>query len=145
MNNGASNPGNKDYLDKGLESVERKFGGAQGNKLAGNRNMNEKIVRTPLPVLTHLPPIIRALSSHTVANVQQRPMAHATSSKNSPAKKCPASSPTKPVPAEDSTTTTTMRKGSWSSWRPQPGWRARWNHKWNTKIRPTFERLNGLM
>jgi hypothetical protein len=49
MNNGQSNPGNKDYLDKGLESVERKFGGAQGQKLAGNRNMNEKIVRLPLP------------------------------------------------------------------------------------------------
>jgi hypothetical protein len=59
MNNGQSNPGNKDYLDKGLESVERKFGGAQGQKLAGNRNMNEKIVRLRVPAspLTYpLPP-----------------------------------------------------------------------------------------
>lgn len=47
MNNGA-NPGNKDYLDKAVESAERKFGGAQGQKLAGNRNMNEKIVRFTL-------------------------------------------------------------------------------------------------
>lgn len=40
MNN---NQGDKDYVDKALESAERKFGGAHGNKLAGNRKVNEGI------------------------------------------------------------------------------------------------------
>jgi len=55
MNNNNS-AGNKDYLDKAVESAERKFGGAQGQKLAGNRNMNEKIVRLSLraPLLLRL-------------------------------------------------------------------------------------------
>lgn len=42
---GAGAAGNKDYLDKGVEAAEKKFGGAQGEKLAGNRSVNEKIVR----------------------------------------------------------------------------------------------------
>jgi hypothetical protein len=37
--------GNKDYLDKTFEAGAKKFGGAQGQKIAGNRAMSEKIVR----------------------------------------------------------------------------------------------------
>ncbi|KAJ4365544.1 hypothetical protein N0V83_008163 [Neocucurbitaria cava] len=33
----------KDYLDKGLEMAQKKFGGAQGQKMSQNRNLNEKI------------------------------------------------------------------------------------------------------
>lgn len=43
-NPAATGSGDKDYVDKALESAERKFGGAHGAKLAGNRSMNEKIV-----------------------------------------------------------------------------------------------------
>ncbi|OAL54859.1 hypothetical protein IQ07DRAFT_640332 [Pyrenochaeta sp. DS3sAY3a] len=42
-NPAATGSGDKDYVDKALESAERKFGGAHGAKLAGNRSMNEKI------------------------------------------------------------------------------------------------------
>ncbi|KAF1843641.1 uncharacterized protein K460DRAFT_368504 [Cucurbitaria berberidis CBS 394.84] len=41
-NNGQAG-GQKDYLDKGLEAAQKKFGGAQGQKMSQNRGMNEKI------------------------------------------------------------------------------------------------------
>ena len=37
----------EDYLDKGLDSAEKKFGGAQGANTEKNRGVNEKIVRCP--------------------------------------------------------------------------------------------------
>ncbi|PVH95316.1 hypothetical protein DM02DRAFT_675564 [Periconia macrospinosa] len=37
---GADKP---DYLDKAFEAGAKKFGGAQGQKVAGNRAMSEKI------------------------------------------------------------------------------------------------------
>lgn len=41
---GAAN-GNDDYLDKAFAAGAKKFGGAQGQKVANNRAMSEKIVR----------------------------------------------------------------------------------------------------
>lgn len=35
-----------DYLDKAFGAGAKKFGGAQGQKIAGNRGMSEKIVCT---------------------------------------------------------------------------------------------------
>lgn len=37
--------GNQDYLDKAFNAGAKKFGGAQGQKVAGNRALSEKIVR----------------------------------------------------------------------------------------------------
>jgi hypothetical protein len=36
--------GNEDYLDKGLDAAEKKFGGAAGADSQKNRGVNEKIV-----------------------------------------------------------------------------------------------------
>jgi hypothetical protein len=47
MNN-PQDPGNKDALDKAFEAGAKKFGGAHGQKIAGNRGMSEKIVRHTL-------------------------------------------------------------------------------------------------
>lgn len=44
--NNASNQ-NEDYLDKGLDSAEKKFGGSMGQDTQKNRGINEKIVRLP--------------------------------------------------------------------------------------------------
>jgi hypothetical protein len=49
-----NNAGNKDYLDKGLDAVEKKFGGSMGANPDKNRGMNEKIVRPPPPLLAHV-------------------------------------------------------------------------------------------
>jgi hypothetical protein len=35
--------GGQDYLDKAFNAGAKKFGGAQGQKIAGNRAMSEKI------------------------------------------------------------------------------------------------------
>jgi hypothetical protein len=45
MNNTSQNAGNKDYLDKGLEAAEKKYGGSMGQNTEKNRGVNEKIVR----------------------------------------------------------------------------------------------------
>jgi hypothetical protein len=49
MNSNTNNNagGNKDYLDKGLDAAEKKFGGSMGSNPDKNRGMNEKIVRPP--------------------------------------------------------------------------------------------------
>ena len=47
--NNAGGADNRDYLDKGLEAVEKKFGGARfagPDAAAKNRSMNEKITDT---------------------------------------------------------------------------------------------------
>jgi hypothetical protein len=36
--------GGQDYLDKAFNAGAKKFGGAQGQKIAANRGMSEKIV-----------------------------------------------------------------------------------------------------
>jgi hypothetical protein len=36
--------GNEDYADKGLDAVEKKFGGSMGQDTQKNRGVNEKIV-----------------------------------------------------------------------------------------------------
>lgn len=41
-NNAAA--GNKDYLDKGLDAAEKKFGGSMGSNPDKYRSVNEKIV-----------------------------------------------------------------------------------------------------
>jgi hypothetical protein len=43
--NNASGQGQEDYLDKGLDAVEKKYGGTWGADTNKNRAMNEKIVR----------------------------------------------------------------------------------------------------
>lgn len=43
--------GNKDYLDKGLEGAEKKFGGSMGQNTEKNRGVNEKIVSCSRNVL----------------------------------------------------------------------------------------------
>jgi hypothetical protein len=45
MNNNAQGSGQQDYLDKAFNAGAKKFGGAQGQKIANNRGMSEKIVR----------------------------------------------------------------------------------------------------
>lgn len=45
--NASQNPstsGNKDYVDKGLEGAEKKFGGSMGQNTEKNKGVNEKIV-----------------------------------------------------------------------------------------------------
>lgn len=44
-NNNAAAGGQQDYLDKAFAAGAKKFGGAQGQKVANNRAMSEKIVR----------------------------------------------------------------------------------------------------
>jgi hypothetical protein len=48
MNSNASQntsaTGNEDYADKGLDAVEKKFGGSMGQNTEKNRGVNEKIV-----------------------------------------------------------------------------------------------------
>lgn len=46
-NNNAQGGGQQDYVDKAFAAGAKKFGGAQGQKIANNRGMSEKIVRTP--------------------------------------------------------------------------------------------------
>ena len=41
----------QDYLDKAFAAGAKKFGGAQGQKVANNRAMSEKIVGTPRNVV----------------------------------------------------------------------------------------------
>lgn len=50
MNSNTNNAGagNKDYLDKGLDAVEKKFGGSMGANPDKHRGINEKIVRPPI-------------------------------------------------------------------------------------------------
>ncbi|EOA89555.1 hypothetical protein ACJQWK_02981 [Exserohilum turcicum] len=38
-----NNPGGDDYLDKAFNFAATKFGGAQGQKIANNRGLSEKI------------------------------------------------------------------------------------------------------
>jgi hypothetical protein len=42
--NQSAGAGGQDYLDKAFGAGAKKFGGAQGQKIAGNRAMSEKIV-----------------------------------------------------------------------------------------------------
>ncbi len=44
-NNNVQGAGQQDYLDKAFAAGAKKFGGAQGQKIANNRGMSEKIVR----------------------------------------------------------------------------------------------------
>ncbi|KAF9700628.1 hypothetical protein EKO04_001713 [Ascochyta lentis] len=42
-NNNVQGGGQQDYLDKAFNAGAKKFGGAQGQKIANNRGMSEKI------------------------------------------------------------------------------------------------------
>jgi hypothetical protein len=44
QNTNAGGAGQRDYLDKGLDAVEKKYGGSMGKNTEKNRGMNEKIV-----------------------------------------------------------------------------------------------------
>ena len=46
-NNNAQGAHQQDYLDKAFAAGAKKFGGAQGQKIANNRGMSEKIVCYP--------------------------------------------------------------------------------------------------
>lgn len=46
-NQNVQGAGQQDYLDKAFAAGAKKFGGAQGQKIANNRGMSEKIVRWP--------------------------------------------------------------------------------------------------
>lgn len=51
-NNNVQGGGQQDYLDKAFNAGAKKFGGAQGQKIANNRGMSEKIVSfAPLLIL----------------------------------------------------------------------------------------------
>lgn len=52
-NNNAQGAGQQDYLDKAFNAGAKKFGGAQGQKVANNRGMSEKIVRHPSSRYAH--------------------------------------------------------------------------------------------
>lgn len=43
--NNAAGAQKEDYLDKGLDAAEKKFGGSWGQDTQKNRGVNEKIVR----------------------------------------------------------------------------------------------------
>jgi hypothetical protein len=45
--NQGAGAGGQDYLDKAFNAGAKKFGGAQGQKIAGNRATSEKIVCLP--------------------------------------------------------------------------------------------------
>jgi len=45
----------EDYLDKGLDAAEKKWGGSAGQDTEKNRGVNEKIVRLCIQPLYHLP------------------------------------------------------------------------------------------
>jgi hypothetical protein len=42
--NNQAGAGKEDYADKGLDAVEKKFGGSMGQNTEKNRGVNEKIV-----------------------------------------------------------------------------------------------------
>jgi len=50
-NSNAAQGGKEDYLDKGLDQAEKKFGGAAGQDSGKNRAVNEKIVCPYCPLL----------------------------------------------------------------------------------------------
>lgn len=47
MNNPNQGAGGEDYVDKAFAAGAKKFGGAQGQKVAGNRALSEKIACNP--------------------------------------------------------------------------------------------------
>lgn len=61
---GTTNNNNEDYLDKGLDAVEKKYGGSLGQNTEKNRNINEKIVCPPLR--PPFPPSTPLLPSHPI-------------------------------------------------------------------------------
>jgi hypothetical protein len=77
MNN---NGGGQDYLDKAFNMVARKFGGAQGTKIANDRAKSEKIVRPPyyhVPFLPRFFLLLLFIITHLrmrVANIYDRRM-----------------------------------------------------------------------
>ncbi|RAR09543.1 hypothetical protein DDE82_001659 [Stemphylium lycopersici] len=98
MNSNSENASNntsgnqqEDYLDKGLDAAEKKWGGASAQDTEKNRQTNEKIEIN-------------------------RPMALVTCSKKQRAKTCPTKSPTK----SDTTWKTRMHKldDKWNKLRP---------------------------
>jgi hypothetical protein len=83
--------------------------------------------------------------------MDNRPMASAASSRRKPEKRSPPSSPTKHGAA--AATVDDKRQGDATKHEPdkqppeamKPGWKARLEERWNAKIRPTIERMNGWM
>lgn len=52
-NNPQGNAQNEDYLDKGLDAAEKKYGGSWGQNTEKNRGVNEKIVCIHLLAFTY--------------------------------------------------------------------------------------------
>jgi hypothetical protein len=128
------------------------------------------IFRLPFCIPSSIHPYISHRLPHSRAqanSILHRPMVRATSLRNLLAKifrtrsrtkhkhqhpstttSYPTTSPTaitSPIPAM--TTTTKMKKSSSikSSMGMKEGWGERLNERWNKKIRPVIERMNGLM
>ena len=142
----------EDYLDKGLDAAEKKWGGSAGQDTEKNRGVNEKIVR----LCIQPPPTIYSPSCYCCCypfflkkmlntNDYDRRMAPVTCLKKQPAKTYPTNSQTKlraqtlpelgtRVPAAE-----TGKRGG--------GLKQKWSKlddKWN-KCRPYVERINGTI
>ncbi|RMZ70152.1 hypothetical protein GMOD_00000209 [Pyrenophora seminiperda CCB06] len=107
----------EDYLDKGLDAAEKKWGGSAGQDTEKNRAVNEKIIP------------------------------HAICSKKQPARMSPINSQTKPRTRElpelrtHPATTTTGGTGKYSGLKDKWG---KLDKKWN-QCRPYIERINGTI
>lgn len=149
-NNTAAGGQKEDYLDKGLDAAEKKFGGSLGQDTQKNRGVNEQIV-CPLPCALTL---LGGESRRIEANNRHRPMAHATCLKRPRGKTSRTSSPTRPLDtqapkgqdgsksdgkADDGSSDTEeqlkQNQGFWS----------KLDESWNRKVRPVVERMNGWM
>lgn len=114
----------EDYLDKGLDAAEKKFGGAAGQDTQKNRAVNEKIVR--VSPTCHIPYSTStwsaSISKMSFTDYCPRPMAHATCLRRRPENTSPIRSPTRE--------------------KENPGMWKKLGDKWN-RCRPYVERLNG--
>lgn len=103
MNNNAQGSGQQDYLDKAFNAGAKKFGGAQGQKVAKNGRMSEKIVRRSL---CHIPtvPLTNTIDDRLMECVQL--------TRSLPERKSTQSTPTRvPAPLVDSIPNTVFSKG----------------------------------
>ena len=69
MNNNAQGSGQQDYLDKAFNAGAKKFGGAQGQKVAKNGRLSEKIVRRSLCYI-HAVPLTNTIDARLMECVQ---------------------------------------------------------------------------
>ncbi|PVI06983.1 hypothetical protein DM02DRAFT_723932 [Periconia macrospinosa] len=179
-----ANPTQKeDYLDKALDSAEKKYGGEWGQDTQKHRGLNEKIVSNAQKHTNR--PMVHATSSRkklakmfriksqtkpsspppppppppeSSSSSQQQPKHKPMSSK--PPKKPSSSSSSSPDKKSDDlirrkNITTTNNKDDHNHHgdnttaanedKNTTSWSHRLDEKWNRKIRPVIERMNGVM